>query len=107
MSDPTESIRRTMVAEINAEPGSREYLEAKHGQVWDTTQMQQDFEVMGFMAPLIVVRRKVRWRLWKLDLPALATILLRLSSGLINHVQPSKGHRHGSSVLFAFLRRGK
>ncbi len=58
MSDPTESIRRTMVAEINAEPGSREYLEAKHGQVWDTTQMQQDFEVMGFMAPLIVVRRK-------------------------------------------------
>ncbi len=52
---------------------------------------QQDFEVMGFMAPLIVVRRKVRWRLWKLDLPALATILLRLSSGLINHVQPAKG----------------
>jgi hypothetical protein len=27
-----------MVAEINAEPGSREYLEAKHGQVWGTTE---------------------------------------------------------------------
>lgn len=33
MSDPTESTRRQMVQEINAAPGSREYLEAKHGQV--------------------------------------------------------------------------
>ena len=58
MSDPTETIRREMVAEINAEPGSREYLEAKHGQVWDTTELQQDFEVIGFAAPLVVARRK-------------------------------------------------
>lgn len=58
MSDPTESIRREMVAEINAEPGSREYLEAKHGQVWDTSEMQADFEALGFMAPFIVVRRR-------------------------------------------------
>lgn len=58
MGDPTESIRRQMVAEINAEPGSREYLEAKHGQVWDTTELQQDFEVLGFMAPLVVARRR-------------------------------------------------
>jgi hypothetical protein len=28
MNDPTESIRREMVAEINAEPGSRAALEA-------------------------------------------------------------------------------
>jgi hypothetical protein len=56
--DPTETIRREMVAEINAEPGSREYLEAKHGQVWDTAQMQGDFEALGFMAPFIVVRRR-------------------------------------------------
>lgn len=58
MSDCTETIRRSMVAEINAEPGSREYLEAKHGQVWDTAQMQDEFEVLGFMAPFIVVRRR-------------------------------------------------
>ena len=58
MSDPTESIRRTMVAELNAEPGSREYLEAKHGQVWDTAQMQQDFQALGFMSPVIVVERR-------------------------------------------------
>ena len=58
MTDATESIRREMVEEINAEPGSREYLEAKHGQVWDTTELQQDFDVMGFMAPLVVARRR-------------------------------------------------
>ncbi len=58
MTDPTESIRRQMLGEINAAPGSREYLEAKHGQVWDTEQLQEDFEVLGFMAPLIAVCRK-------------------------------------------------
>jgi len=58
MSDPTESIRRNMVAEINAEPGSREYLEAKHGHVWDTSQLQDEFEVLGFMAPLVIARRR-------------------------------------------------
>lgn len=47
-----------MVAVINAEPGSREYLEAKYGQVWDTSQMQDDFEPLGFAAPFIVVRRR-------------------------------------------------
>jgi len=58
MSDETESIRREMVAEINAEPGSREYLETKHGQVWDTSELQRDFEVLGFMAPIVVASRK-------------------------------------------------
>ncbi|WP_013627308.1 hypothetical protein [Rubinisphaera brasiliensis] len=58
MSDPTESIRREMVKEINVAPGSREYLEAKHGQVWDTSELQQEFEVLGFMAPLVVARRR-------------------------------------------------
>ena len=47
-----------MLAAINTQPGSREYLEHKHGQVWDTQQLSDDFEVMGFMAPLVVVRRK-------------------------------------------------
>lgn len=58
MSDVTESIRREMVKEINHEPGSREDLEQKHGKVWDTNQMQEEFEPLGFMAPLIVVRRR-------------------------------------------------
>ena len=58
MADETETIRREMVAEINAEPGSRLDLESKHGKVWDTTELSKDFEVIGFAAPLVVVRRR-------------------------------------------------
>ena len=58
MSDPTEAIRRQQLAEINAEPGSREYLEAKHGQVWSTDELQEEFQALGFMAPYVIVRRK-------------------------------------------------
>jgi hypothetical protein len=58
MSDSTEAIRRKMVKEINAVEGSREFLEAQHGQVWDTQELQADFSVQGFMAPFIGVVRK-------------------------------------------------
>ena len=58
MSDPTEAIRRQEVAEINAAPGSREALAAKHGQVWSTQELGTDFEVLGFMAPYVIVRRR-------------------------------------------------
>ena len=58
MSDPTEGIRRQRVAEINLQPGSRESIEVQYGQVWATDQLSDDFEVLGFMAPLVVVRRK-------------------------------------------------
>lgn len=63
MNDITEPIRRQQLAEINAptagetKDDSRARLEAAHGQVWDTDQLQKDFEVLGFMAPLVVVRR--------------------------------------------------
>lgn len=58
MSDPTETIRRQQLAEINAEPGSREALEAQHGRVWDTGELQDEFQALGFMAPYIIVRRR-------------------------------------------------
>lgn len=56
--DETEDIRRGMVAEINANPGSREALEAEHGQVWSTSELSQDFAVLSFAAPFVVVTRK-------------------------------------------------
>jgi hypothetical protein len=56
--DDTEAIRRQKLAEINAHPGNREALEAAHGKVWDTNQLAEDFEVIGFLAPYVVVRRK-------------------------------------------------
>jgi hypothetical protein len=58
MDDPTEGIRRELLVEINAEPGSLEALEVTHGQVWDTNELARDFEVVGFLAPLVVVRRR-------------------------------------------------
>ena len=58
MIDPTEPIRRTRLAEINAVPGGREALEARHGRVWDTAELVRDFEVLGFLAPYVVVRRR-------------------------------------------------
>lgn len=58
MPDETEHFRRQRLAEINAQPGSREALEAQHGRVWSTGELRQDFEVTGFLAPYVVVRRK-------------------------------------------------
>lgn len=58
MEDATEDIRREQVQQVNAAPGSREALEAEHGQVWDTGQLAADFEVLGFMAPYVVTKRK-------------------------------------------------
>lgn len=58
MQDETESTRRQLVNEINAEPGSRQALEKEHGQVWDTEELDRDFTVDGFMAPFVVVKRK-------------------------------------------------
>lgn len=58
MQDETEALRRQRLAEINAEPGSRAALEAQYGDVWDTSQLGGSFEVLGFAAPFVVVRRK-------------------------------------------------
>jgi len=56
--DPTEDLRRAMTAEINSKQAERAKLEAEHGQVWDTKELQDDYNVVGFMAPCVVVERK-------------------------------------------------
>jgi hypothetical protein len=58
MSDQTETVRRAMTAAINCSPGSREDLESRYGDVWDTSQLQEQFTVLGFCAPFCVVARK-------------------------------------------------
>jgi len=58
MSDPTESVRREMVADLNSNAGQREALEARYGQVWDTNELREAFDVTGFMAPMVTVVRK-------------------------------------------------
>jgi len=56
--DNTEAIRLERLAQINAEPEGREALAAQYGRVWDTRELTAEFEVVGFMAPYVVVRRK-------------------------------------------------
>ena len=58
MPDATKPYRRQRLAEINFQPGSREALEAQHGQVWSTEELGQDFDMIGFLAPFVVVRRR-------------------------------------------------
>jgi len=57
-SDTTENIRREMVKELNAAPKGRAELELKHGQVWNTQELGRDYEVIGFLAPFVMVRRR-------------------------------------------------
>ena len=62
--DETEMLRRRRLAEINAPlrdltaEQARRRLEALHGTVYDTRELAAEFEVLGFMAPYAVVRRK-------------------------------------------------
>ncbi len=59
MNDPTEPLRRERLAEINSQPGSREALESQYGQqVWDTSELSRDYEVLGFAAPYVIVVRR-------------------------------------------------
>ena len=58
MNDVTETARRQRLTEINLVPGSREALEATYGPVWSTSELTEDFDVVGFLAPLVVVRRR-------------------------------------------------
>ena len=56
--EPNEQERRTACRVINGSPVSRETLEAAYGEVWDTNQLREQFDVVGFLAPLVIVRRK-------------------------------------------------
>ena len=55
--DPTEETRRQLALVINASPRSRELLESEFGPVLDPTELARQFEVLGFRAPFVVVRR--------------------------------------------------
>src|SRR5262245_30140976 len=56
--DVTETTRRAEVERINSDPGSRVALEAKYGAVYDTDELQDNFDVENFLAPYVIVTRK-------------------------------------------------
>ena len=38
--------------------GSREDLKKEYGKVWDTSELRAEFDVEGFLAPFVILRRK-------------------------------------------------
>ncbi len=66
MIDPIEDARRVLVAVINGQAAERAALEERYGQVWDTSELANDFEVLDFAAPFVVVRRKADGKLGSL-----------------------------------------
>ena len=56
--DETEEIRSQLIVETNSVKGDREILEKKHGQVWDTKEVRNDFDLTGFQAPFVLAYRK-------------------------------------------------
>ena len=54
--DHTEAFRRQAAKKLNDVEGSREYLEKQPGKIWSTTELAKEFEVIGFMAPFVVVK---------------------------------------------------
>ena len=58
-TDETEIPRIGRCIELSREATTeRQDLEERHGQVWTTEELQADFAVMGFLAPMVVVRRR-------------------------------------------------
>ena len=56
--DETEEFRRERQAELNTMGWPREVLEGTYGKVYSTDELRLEFEVIGFFAPLVVVKSK-------------------------------------------------
>lgn len=58
MDDATESLRRQRLAELNSGDTTRRELEEQQGRVWSTQELTDEYDVLSFLAPFVVVRRK-------------------------------------------------
>ena len=56
--DETEDFRRQRQAELNTMGWPREVLEGTYGKVYTTDELRLEFEVVGFYAPMVVVKSK-------------------------------------------------
>lgn len=63
-SDPTENTRRSLTASINIEIESqdetkeRERLKKKWGNVYNTEEVQEKFQILSYLAPYIICIEK-------------------------------------------------
>ena len=71
--DETADLRCARLVTINSavesqDTGSeRKRLQAQYGRVWNTGQLSTEFEVLGFMAPYVVVRCRADGRKGSLE----------------------------------------
>jgi hypothetical protein len=65
--DETESYRRQRQAELNADAADRTALEQQYGQVWSVDELRAEFEVLGCMAPFVVVKRRSDGKMGSLE----------------------------------------
>jgi hypothetical protein len=56
--DETEHTNRSVCEQLKDEREWRVALEVIYGEVWDTSDLKRDFNVIGFLVPLVAVRRK-------------------------------------------------
>lgn len=69
MSDPVDKLRLGRRYTLNVEQHCDTRQEAEHlyGRVWDPEQLAEYFEVVGFLSPYAIVRRKSDGRLGSLE----------------------------------------
>ena len=71
--DEADALRKQRLVAINTavrdliEEEARRQLQATYGRVYDTRELSAEFEVLGFMAPYAVVRRKSNGMLGSLE----------------------------------------
>ncbi|HQZ69588.1 MAG TPA: hypothetical protein PLY87_31100 [Planctomycetaceae bacterium] len=58
LPDETEDTNCDVCEQLKDEHEWRVTLEAIYGEVWDTSELKRDFNVIGFLAPVVAVRRK-------------------------------------------------
>lgn len=57
--DDLEKLRLQLLKQVNEQrAASRVEAEDKYGQVWDTEELKEYFEVISFLAPFVAVRRR-------------------------------------------------
>ena len=65
--EDVELLRRARALELNRNAEARQQLLARHAEVWDTEELARDFELIGFAAPYVVVRRKADGEMGSLE----------------------------------------
>lgn len=58
IDEEIEKARYAELVRINGEASDRATLEARYGQVWSTDELSREYEVVGFLAPYAVVKRR-------------------------------------------------